>query len=46
MKLEIMMSSHKTHLNLSVMALAVLTALTALSARADDDEAAAWKKPD
>lgn len=40
------MSSHKTNLNLSVMALAVLTALTALSARADDDEAAALKKPE
>ena len=40
------MSSHKTNLNRSVMALAVLTALTALSALADDDEAAALKKPE
>ena len=40
------MSSPTTHLKLSAIALAVVTALTALSARADDDEAAALKKPE
>jgi len=40
------MSSPTKTLKLSAIALAVVTALTAMSARADDDEAAALKKPD